>query len=105
VDSIGGLDRFGATIQPDFVVNVKTTFKTKRLMLAAHESQREWLKRQHGIEDPIQVMDRWTRTRGKLAGIDLGEGFRRYGGHPFPDTPLLEELLGSKVIPLGTRAH
>jgi N-acetylglucosamine malate deacetylase 1 len=105
VDSMGGLDRFGSTIQPDFVVNVKTTFKTKRLMLAAHESQRAWLKRQHGIEDPIQVMDRWTRTRGKLAGIDLGEGFRRYVGHPFPDTPLLEELLGSKVIPLATRAH
>jgi hypothetical protein len=73
-------------------------------MLAAHESQREWLKRQHGIDDPIQIMDRWTRARGKLAGIDYGEGFRRYGGHPFPDTPLLEDLLGNKAIrPTDTR--
>jgi LmbE family N-acetylglucosaminyl deacetylase len=103
VDSLGGVDRFGATIAPDFIVNVKTTFKTKRQMLAAHESQREWLKRQHGIDDPLQVMERWTRARGKLAGIDFGEGFRRYKGHPFPDTPLLEDLLGSKVVGLGTR--
>jgi hypothetical protein len=50
-----------------------------------------------------QVMERWTRARGKLAGIDFGEGFRRYAGHPFPDTPLLEELLGTKVVGLGTR--
>jgi N-acetylglucosamine malate deacetylase 1 len=103
VDPIGGVDRWGATIRPDFVVNIKTTFKTKRYMLAAHDSQRAWLKRQHGIEDPIQEMDRWTRARGKLAGIDYGEGFRRYSGHPFPNTPLLEELLGNKVLPLGTR--
>lgn len=102
VDSIGGVDRMGAHIQPDFIVNVKSTFKAKRMMLAAHESQREWLKRQHGIEDPIQTMERWTRARGKLAGIDFGEGFRRYAGHPFPDTPLLEDLLGTKVV--GIRA-
>jgi LmbE family N-acetylglucosaminyl deacetylase len=44
VDSIGGLDRSGSSIAPDFVVNVKTTFKSKRLMLAAHETQRAWLK-------------------------------------------------------------
>jgi LmbE family N-acetylglucosaminyl deacetylase len=100
VDPIGGVDRYGATIKPDFVVDVKTTFKTKRRMLAAHESQRAWLKRQHGIDDPLEVMERWTRARGKLAKVDYGEGFRRYGGHPFPDTPLLEELLGSKVKPV-----
>jgi LmbE family N-acetylglucosaminyl deacetylase len=102
MDPIGGVDRWGATVQPDFVVNVKATFKTKRLMFAAHESQREWLKRQHGIEDPLQEMDRWTRARGKLAGLDFGEGFRAYRGHPFPETPLLEDLLGTKVV--GLRA-
>lgn len=101
VDPIGGVDRYGATIHPDFVVNVKTTFKTKKLMFAAHDSQRAWLKRQHGIDDPLQVMERWTRSRGKLAGIDYGEGFRHYSGHPFPDAPLLEELLGNKVVGLG----
>jgi LmbE family N-acetylglucosaminyl deacetylase len=98
VDPVEGVDRWGTTIQPDFTVNVKSTFKTKRQMLAAHESQRAWLKQQHGIEDFLQQMERWTRARGKLAGIDYGEGFRRYGGHPFPRTPMLEELLGTKVV-------
>jgi LmbE family N-acetylglucosaminyl deacetylase len=100
MDSIGGVDRFGAGIEPDFVTDVKSTFETKRHMLAAHQSQREWLKKQHGIDDPLEVMERWTRGCGALAGIDFGEGFRRYQGHPYPQTPLLEELLGAKAIPL-----
>ena len=95
VDSIGGVDRLGSSVAPDFVVDVKTTFETKRRMLATHASQREWLKKQHGIEDPVDVMERWTRARGALVGVDFGEGFRRYAGHPYPETPLLEELLGS----------
>lgn len=98
LDSLGGVDRFGSVIEPDFVVDVRTTFETKRRMLACHASQDEWLKRQHGIEDPLAMMERWTRERGALVGIDFGEGFRHYAGHPYPETPLLQELLGSKVI-------
>jgi len=104
VDPIGGVDRRGSDIRPHFLVNVKSTFKLKSKMLDAHESQRDWLKRQHGIDDPIREMERWTRSRGKFARIDYGEGFRQYKGHPFPTTPLLEDLLGSKVVPLNA-AH
>jgi len=98
VDSLGGVDRFGSVIEPDFVVDVKTSFETKRSMLACHASQHEWLKKQHGIEDSLAMMERWTRERGALVGVDFGEGYRRYAGHPYPETPLLEELLGSKTI-------
>ena len=98
MDSMGGLDHFGSVIEPDFVVDVKTTFETKRRMLACHASQHEWLKRQHGIEDSLARMEHWTRARGALVGVDLGEGYRRYAGHPYPETPLLEQLLGSKAI-------
>jgi len=98
MDSIGGADRFGKVIEPDFVANVGTTFEIKRSMLAAHASQRDWLKLQHNIEDPLDSMERWTRSRGKLVGIEFGEGFRRYPGHPYPQTPLFEELLGTKAI-------
>jgi len=93
MDSIGGQDRYGARIEPTFVVDIKATFETKRRMLATHQSQRDWLKKQHGIEDPLEAMERWTRNRGSLVGIDFGEGFRRYAGHPYPQTPLLEEML------------
>lgn len=98
MDSIGGADRFGRIIEPDFVTDVSSTFDTKRRMLATHASQSEWLKKQHGIEDPLDAMERWTRERGALVGVNLGEGFRRYPGHPYPQTPLLEELIGSQAI-------
>ena len=98
MDSLGGVDHFGSVIEPDFVVDVKTTFETKRRMLACHASQYEWLKKQHGIEDSLAMMERWTRNRGALVGIDFGEGYRRYAGHPYPETPLLEELLSPKAI-------
>jgi len=98
MDTIGGLDRFGAAIVPSVVADIKFTFETKRRMLGAHASQREWLSTQHGIADPVDVMEQWTRRRGEWAGIELGEGFRRYLGHPFPQTPLLEELLGAKAV-------
>ncbi len=98
MDSLAGVDRLGSIIEPDFVVDVKTTFETKRRMLACHASQQEWLKKQHGIEDSLATMERWTRDRGALVGVDFGEGYSRYAGHPYPETPLLEELLGAKVI-------
>ncbi len=98
MDSVGGVDRFGRKIQPDFVVDVKTTIETKCRMLASHASQREWLERQHGIADPVEMMQRWTRGRGALVGVEYGEGYRRYPGHPYPQTPVLEELIGAKAI-------
>jgi hypothetical protein len=55
-------------------------------------------QKQHGIEDSLAIMERWTRDRGALVGVDYGEGYRRYAGHPYPETPVLEELLGSKAI-------
>ena len=97
-DSVGGVSRFGMVIEPDFFVDVKSTFAKKREMLALHSSQRAWLQRQHGIDDYLETMETWTRGRGVLAGLDYAEGFRRYAGHPYPQTPLLEEVLGSKVI-------
>lgn len=92
-------DSIGTLTQPDFLVDVKSAFALKREMLAMHASQRAWLQRQHGIADYLETMETWTRGRGLLAGLDYAEGFRRYTGHPYPQTPLLEELLRSKVFP------
>lgn len=101
VDSVGGVNRTGDVLEPDFFVDVGGVFDAKRDMLARHESQRRWLRRQHGIDDYIQMMEEWTRTRGGAAGIEYAEGFRRYRGHPYPQTPLLENLLGSGVVIQG----
>ena len=96
VDAVRGADRFGLPIQPDLIVDVEPVFAVKRRMLAEHASQREWLLRQHGIDDFLNTMETWTRERGQSAGYSFGEGFRRYPGHPYPQTPLLERLLGSQ---------
>lgn len=94
MDSIEGTDRDGGTLKPDFFVDIAAGFERKRRMLESHQSQRAWLRKQHGMDDYVAQMEQWTRERGRLCGVEFAEGFRRYPGHPYPQTPLLEELLG-----------
>jgi LmbE family N-acetylglucosaminyl deacetylase len=103
MDPIMGSDREGNVVEPDFVVNVTGTFARKREMLAAHASQRTWLKQHHGTDDYLEEMEHWTRERGQLVGLSHGEGFRHYRGHAYPQSPLLEELLGQDVVPYARR--
>ncbi len=98
MDPIGGVDRDGNPVAPDFVVNVEPVLERKKEMLARHQSQRAWLLKHHGVDDYLNTMERWTRECGERAGIGFGEGFRIYRGHPYPRTPLLEELLGPGVV-------
>lgn len=98
MDPIEQRDRSGSPIPVDFIVNVESTFTTKRAMLAKHQSQSLWLQRQHGIADYIQQMENWTRLCGERAGLALGEGFRQYRGHAYPQQPLLQELLSHYVV-------
>lgn len=97
MDPVEGRDREGRLVQPDFVVDVTATFALKREMLAAHASQRNWLRQHHGTDDYLDTMERWTKERGRLAGVEYGEGFRHYRGHPYPESPMLERLLGAPV--------
>lgn len=98
MDPIEGRDREGRMLRPDFVVDIARTFAIKRVMLAEHASQRLWLKQHHGTDDYLEAMERWTHERGQLAGVEYGEGFRRYRGHAYPQTGLLEEWLGSDRV-------
>lgn len=101
MDPVGGCDREEHLVRPDFVVNVTAAFDRKRAMLAEHASQRTWLRKHHGNDEYLAQMEQWTRERGALAGVAYGEGFRQYRGHPYPRTPLLQELLGGAAIGLG----
>jgi LmbE family N-acetylglucosaminyl deacetylase len=98
MDPIGGRDRSGVSVVPDFAVNVETTFETKCRMLSAHESQRDWVRKQHGIDDYVGAMERWTERRGREFGVRAAEGFRQYTAHPYPRTPLLQEMLADAVL-------
>jgi LmbE family N-acetylglucosaminyl deacetylase len=97
MDPVEGRERGGRLVEPDFVVDVTQTFARKRAMLAEHASQRVWLREHHGTDNYLDAMENWTRERGALVGVPFGEGFRLYQGHAYPQSRLLEELLGPSV--------
>jgi LmbE family N-acetylglucosaminyl deacetylase len=97
-DPIEGIDREGRRILPDFCVDITSVLDLKRRMLGCHASQRAWLARQHGIDDYLERMESVARSCGLPWGVSSGEGFRRYRGHPYPQAPLLESLLGANAV-------
>ena len=94
VDALEGGDRDGRPQPVDFLVDVSSVFETKREMLACHASQRNWLLRQHGIDEYLDSQQKWGAHRGSEIGVEQAEGFRQYLGHAYPHDNLLLELLG-----------
>ncbi len=92
-DPIEGTDYYGNTIPPEFIVDIASTFELKRQMLACHESQRSWLRKQHGIDEYLDRAERWSAARGAEINAQYGEAFTQYKGHPYPADNLLLELL------------
>ncbi len=97
-DPAEGTDRDSRPAVPHFVVDIASVMDKKRAMLSAHESQRLWLKEHHGMDNFIETMEEWSAKVGKFASLAFGEGFRHYRMHPYPVSPLLEELLGAAAI-------
>jgi len=95
VDPIEGVDWFGQSVPYDFIVDISDTFDLKMEMLACHDSQRAWLRRQHGIDEYLEGCRRWSEQRGKLINAAHGEAFRQHQSHPYPHSNLLGELLGA----------
>lgn len=96
VDPLEGVDYFGKAIPADFHVDVTSVFALKQEMLACHASQRNWLLRQHGIDEYLEAQRRWSTKRGNEIGVDHAEAFRQHRGHPYPQDNLLLSLIESK---------
>ena len=94
-DAVEGTDHYGVRHPVDLIVDISDVIEQRLEMLACHASQREWLRRQHGIDEYIIASRRWAEQRGQEAGVSCGEGFRQYKGHPHPTDDLLGELLGA----------
>jgi LmbE family N-acetylglucosaminyl deacetylase len=93
VDTIGGTDRGGRAIPAGFCIDVSRVFALKQQMLACHASQRNWLLRQHGMDEYLETQARWGAHRGAEIGVAQAEGFRQYLGHPYPQDNLLLALI------------
>jgi LmbE family N-acetylglucosaminyl deacetylase len=101
MDPIGGRDRDGVRVRPDFGVDIGgAAIETKRRMLMAHESQHGWVARQHGISDYLRSMEAWAERRGRDFGVAHAEGFRQYRNQPYPRDPALQGLLLDAVLEL-----
>jgi LmbE family N-acetylglucosaminyl deacetylase len=94
VHPVEGRDRDGRPVPIDFHVDVSRVFATKREMLACHASQRNWLLRQHGMDEYLAIQEKWGGLAGAEIGVAQAEAFRQYRGHPYPQDNLLIHLLG-----------
>jgi len=94
-DAIEGKDLLGRAVEPGFCIDISAVIETKAEMLGRHASQRDWLRKQHGMDQYIVAMRHLGEQRGKARGVICAEGFRQHLGHSYPQSNLLAELLGT----------
>jgi len=88
-----GVDIFGSEVQCQFYVDITDVMDRKEQMLACHKSQRNWLLRQHGVDEYINAMKENARKNGERAGVKYAEGFTQHKGHAYHKTNLLAEYV------------
>jgi LmbE family N-acetylglucosaminyl deacetylase len=91
---IEGADIFGEPVPFSLAIDISDVIGLKADMLACHRSQREWLRAQHGMDEYLEAMRRWSATVGARVGVECAEGFRQHRGHAYPQDDLLGGLLG-----------
>jgi N-acetylglucosamine malate deacetylase 1 len=94
-DPIDMKDIYGTAIVPTTIVDISSVIETKSRMLACHASQRDWLLKQHGLDEYINAMLEMGQYRGRILGVRYAEGFRQHLGHGYPQDNLLAAELGS----------
>ena len=94
-DPVGHAGPLGEPWAPGVVVDISDQIDRKLEALACHASQRDWLRRQHGVDEYLDAARRWSAERGALIGAAHGEGYRQHVGHPHPHDDRLAALLGA----------
>jgi LmbE family N-acetylglucosaminyl deacetylase len=91
-DPVEAIDPFGRTVDYTTFVDISSVMDVKEKMLAAHASQREWLRAHHGMDEYIEAMKRHAQMRGRERGIKYAETFTQHRGHAYPANDLLADL-------------
>jgi len=109
-DVMEGIDIFGKRVAPEFYFDITGEMELKSEMLAAHRSQREWLRAQHGMDEYLESMRKWGSYRGDEAEllrsmggaptqrIVYAETFRQHLGHAYPQDNIVAEVLPTRVV-------
>lgn len=97
VDAMEGKDKFGQEVRPNMIVDMTGKMTLKEQMLVCHESQRDWLREHHGMDEYVVAMKAFAAKRGSEAGVSYGEGLRQHVGHAFPQDDLVGKELKEYV--------
>ncbi|HZF00198.1 MAG TPA: PIG-L family deacetylase [Planctomycetota bacterium] len=104
-DPIDNIDARGRRVPATYVVDITGVLEDKEKMLAAHDSQRSWLREQHGEDEYLLWMRRNAADRAQdlnNPAMSAAEGFTPHLGHGFPHDDLLTPALGpDRVKTLG----
>ena len=96
-EPLEGRDPLGQPVPPTTYIDIADVIGTKKQMLAAHKSQRDWLRKHHHMDKYINTMQDHAARTGKSVGYKHAEAFvqDRGGGHPNDD--ILAKLLDGKA--------
>lgn len=100
-DPIDNVDHFGRRVAAQLVVDITGSIDLKEEMLARHDSQRSWLRHQHGEDEYLLWMRRVGADRARDFGrpaVKYAEGFRQHLGHGFPHEDHLTAVLGKGLV-------
>lgn len=93
-DPLEGKDIFGRDIIPTTLIDITKVMPIKAKSLEKHFSQRAWLLKHHGVDEFVASMKSWSAKQGMRKKTEYAEGFRQHLGHSYPQTDLLQELIG-----------
>ena len=100
-DPVDNVDHFGKRVTPSHVVDITEVIDFKEQMLACHDSQRSWLREQHGEDEYLLWMRRTARDRARDFGkkrVKYAEGFTQHRGNAFPREDPLTPVLGKRRV-------
>ena len=104
-EPLDGIDIFGQKVRPQFYVDISQSIEARLEMLGRHQSQREWLRSHHGMDDYVEEARRRCRDAGERASrasgrtLTYAEGFRQHLGHAYPRENFLAQVLEDRVFP------
>jgi LmbE family N-acetylglucosaminyl deacetylase len=100
-DAIDNVDALGRRLPARFVVDITSVVDQKEQMLAAHDSQRSWLREQHGEDEYLLWMRRIGADRARDLNdpaVKVAEGYVPHLGHGFPREDHLTKALGADRV-------
>jgi LmbE family N-acetylglucosaminyl deacetylase len=102
----GNRDGLWQPVHPTMFVDVTDLMDQKRAMLAAHQSQKQWLDTSQGLDSYLDSMAELLAEVGDMSGrFRYAEGWRRHSHLGFcgPDADPLQTAIGRWIGRAGAR--